>query len=405
MSAVTVDQFVPSITPGDATTGHTLQVQRLLRDMGYESEIYVLAMHAELEGRALIISQRPGAVSGERYVIYQYSAVSGLADTLIGQREPAALAYHNITPPHLLWAWERGTALALCAAEVQVAQLAPWMRMGICVSAFNAADLAGRGFAVTPVAPVLVDVAEFDAEPDPTTSAALERARAGGGAQWLFVGTIAPHKAQHRLVQALAAYRRVYDPAARLALVGRPVVPAYAAALRRLVHELGLDDAVELPGRVTHEQLVAYYRGTDVFVGLSEHEGFCVPLLEAMHHGVPVIAYGAGAVPETLGTGGLLLDDPAPHAVAAAVARVVGDGGTRARLADAGRARAAHFSLERTRAALAGIVRQWVATGGEPPLEGPEHETASTRAGSRRVRRSPPGPGREVRLRRPALRP
>jgi len=367
VSAVTVDQFVPSITPGDATTGHTFQVQRLLRDMGYESEIYVLAKHADLEGRALVISQRPGAARGERYVLYQYSAVSGLADTLIAGREPAALAYHNITPPHFLWAWERGTALALCAAQVQVAQLAPWVRMGICVSTFNAADLRTRGFAVTPVAPVLVDVAEFDAEPDPATTAALARARDGGGAQWLFVGTLAPHKAQHRLVQALAAHRRVYDPAARLALVGRPVVPAYAAALRRLVHELGLDDAVDLPGRVTHEQLVAYYRGADVFVGLSEHEGFCVPLLEAMHHGVPVVAYGAGAVPETLGTGGLLLADPAPHAVAAAVDRVVGDGATRARLAAAGRARVAHFSLERTRATLASLVRRWVDSGGEPP--------------------------------------
>ena len=355
---------MPSVVPGDATTAHTLQVQRLLRDIGFESEVYALAVHPLLEDRAHLIEELRGPTRRDRFIIYQYSAVSELADWLVGRREPVALDYHNVTPPELFRPWDPGIALSLCAAQVQVAQLAARTSVGICDSHFNAADLRSRGFRATVVAPILLDVGEFDADPDPLTAQALERAHQAGSSQWLFVGGVAPHKAQHRLVQALAVYRTVYDPGARLSLVGRAVSPDYDAALRALVQRLGLDAAVDLPGGVSHEQLVAYYRAADVFVSLSEHEGFGVPLLEAMHHGVPVVALAAGAVPETVGVGGLLLEERAPHAVAAAVHRVVADAGARAVLVDTGRARLVHFGLDHTRAIMAGVVRRWVAGGG-----------------------------------------
>jgi glycosyltransferase involved in cell wall biosynthesis len=238
------------------------------------------------------------------------------------------------------------------------------LRLGICDSGFNALDLASRGAPATTVVPILLDVRDFEDEPDPATVDALARARRGGGSQWLFVGGIAPHKAQHRLVQALAAYRRTYDPEARLSLVGRAISPAYHGALRLLVDSLGLDDVVDLPGWVSHEQLAAYYRAADVYLSLSEHEGFCVPLLEAMYHGVPVIAWARGAVPETLGDGGLLLDEDAAHVVAASVSQVLSDHAARAALVAAGRARLDAFALERTRATMANVVGRWVADGG-----------------------------------------
>ena len=135
----------------------------------------------------------------------------------------------------------------------------------------------------------------------------------------------------------------------------------------RCVARLGLEDAVDLPGAVSHAQLVAHYRAADVFVCLSEHEGFCVPLLEAMHHHVPVVAYRAGAVPETMGPAGLLLDARAPYAVAAAVHRMASDTAFRAVVDEAGAARLEHFSMARARAQMADVVRRWVAAGGVWP--------------------------------------
>jgi glycosyltransferase involved in cell wall biosynthesis len=359
-----VDQLVPSVAPGDATTAHTLQVQRLVRDMGMDSEIYALAVHPRLEERVRLVGEMGGRSRPQQFLLYQYAAVSELADWAAARGVPLALNYHNVTPPELFRPWDPDIALSMHAAQVQLRQLAPRTSVGICVSRFNEDDLRSRGYRATVVAPILLDLEEFDAAPDPATVGALEGRRADGAPHWLFVGGVAPHKAQHRLVQALATYRAVYHPRARLSLVGKVVAPGYHGALRALVRRLGLEDAVDLPGAVTHEQLGAYDRAADVFVCLSAHEGFCVPLLEAMHHRLPVVAFRAGAVPETLGLAGILLDDRAPHLVAAAVHRLAADETLRAVLSDVGKARLAHFSLERARGVMAGVLRRWVASGG-----------------------------------------
>ena len=148
----------------------------------------------------------------------------------------------------------------------------------------------------------------------------LAAAKDRGGADLLFVGKVSPHKAPHDLVKMLAVYRRLYDPPARLHLVGSPLGERYGPALAAFVDDLGLGDAVSVTGSVTAAELEAYYRAADVFVCASDHEGFCVPLVEAMGHGVPVVAYGVTAVPETVGHAGLVLADKEPLRFAAAVA-------------------------------------------------------------------------------------
>lgn len=367
-----VHQLVPSVIPGDATTGHTLQVQRALRDDGFDSEIYALAVHPTLEARVHLADRLLGPSRPEGHLLYQFSAVSELADGLYARRERVALNFHNVTPPRFFRHWEPSMAMEMTAGLVQLAQLARLDPYGICVSDFNAEDLRRHGVRRTTVVPVLVDLTEFDAEPDTGTAETLSARRSGrgskGGASWLFVGALVPHKAQHELLQALAVTRAVYDPGARLSLVGRAVSPHYAAALHRYAASLGLADAVDIAGGVTHEQLVAYYRDADVYVSLSRHEGFCVPVVEAMYHEVPVVARAAGAVPSTLGGAGVVLQESGPHDVAAAVARVVADGRLQTALGQAGRHRAREFALERTRPAMAGAVRAWV--------ESDEHEVA-----------------------------
>jgi glycosyltransferase involved in cell wall biosynthesis len=177
--------------------------------------------------------------------------------------------------------------------------------------------------------------------------------QADGGTALLFVGKVSPHKAQHDLVKALAAYRQLYDPKARLRLVGGAISEDYRVAVERFADELGLLDAVEIAGSVTHEELIAYYAATDVFVCLSNHEGFCVPLLEAMYHRVPIVAHTSSAVPETVDGAGLVLPGKNPALVAAAIDRVVTDDQLRAALAQRASERVVSFSLERVRASFA----------------------------------------------------
>jgi len=219
-------------------------------------------------------------------------------------------------------------------------------------SAYNAAELEENGFGRTTVVPLLRDGDALEQSPDPVTLRRLISLKEAGGADWLFVGQIAPHKAQHDVVKAFSCYRRVYDRDARLHLVGREMGSAYIDALRRFAVALGLKDAVSLPGSVSAGALVAYYEAATVFVCLSDHEGFCAPIVESMARGVPVVAYAAAAVPETVGDAGVLVPDKSPVLVASAVHRVLSEPKARDDLVAAGRARAARFTPDIAAAAF-----------------------------------------------------
>nr|MDP9332102.1 glycosyltransferase [Actinomycetota bacterium] len=188
--------------------------------------------------------------------------------------------------------------------------------------------------------------------PDPAELGRLSDARAGGGVDWLFVGRLAPNKAQHDIVKAFAADRHLYDDRARLHLVGASSSHRYETALSDFVEALGLGDAVQIAGPVSAAALTAHYETADVYVIASEHEGFCVPLLEAMHHRVPIVAYSAAAVPETVGDAGLLLDAKDAYTVATAVHRVVTDNELRAQLIEAGIERLREFDIAKSRRKL-----------------------------------------------------
>jgi L-malate glycosyltransferase len=213
-------------------------------------------------------------------------------------------------------------------------------------SAFNEAELHQLGYRDTAVVPLLIDMHRKSDAPDAALAARLaHRKEREGGADLLYVGKISPHKAPHDLVKMLAVLRRLYDPAARLHLVGSPLGETYEPVLRAFISALGLDDAVLFAGSVTGAELEAYFAAADVYVSASDHEGFCVPIAEAMGHGIPIVAYGAAAVPETMGGAGLVLLDKSPGLFAAAVARVLTDDTLRSTLSAASRTRAAEFDL------------------------------------------------------------
>jgi len=351
-----VHQFVASLVAHDAVGAHTLAVQGLLRDLGYRSEIYVQsaapALRARTEPYLRFGRDHPESDSGA-VLLYQASTGARMAEFLVRRPERTLVNYHNITPPRFFEPWSPRIGVELRAGLRQVADLGERGAAGLAVSRFNEADLAAMGYGTTDVVPVLVDL---DALVGDVDGAAFDRLQRGKrSVDLLFVGRLVPHKCQHDLVKVLAWFRRVYDGDARLHLVGGFGPRTYVEAVRRLAVEAGVADAVSITGPVSPGELAAHYRSADAFVCLSEHEGFCIPLLEAWHHGLPVVAFAAGAVPETLGDAGLLLDDKRPSVVSAAVAAVTIDSDTAlaATLAEAGRARLGDYSLERSRARFA----------------------------------------------------
>jgi L-malate glycosyltransferase len=359
LPAVRVDQVIPSLASRDAIGVHTLTLTNALRAVGIDSDIFygnATPDVAEL-GRPVV---ELGRATRDRWLLYQSSIGSPVFDILAARTEPKLVNYHNITPAPLLAPWEPNVGYEVALGRTQLARLAAESRLAVADSTFNETELRDAGYTNTAVVPLLIDMTATGADPDPELAGQLAAAKERGGADLLFVGKISPHKAPHDLVKMLAVYRRLYDPSARLWLVGSPLGDKYGPALAGFVHDLGLDDAVTVTGSVTAADLEAYYQAADAFVCASDHEGFCVPLVEAMGHRVPVVANGVAAIPETVGRAGIVLPDKNPLRFAAAVHRVVTDDELRGRIAAAAADRVAAFSVTRSTDRFVELVRDAV---------------------------------------------
>ncbi len=335
-------QFVPMLHRGDAVGRHTLRLRDVLAARGIPSHIYVERADPETEPETRPYAAYAGEAERGDVLVYQFATASALAPWLQGRREPLVVNYHNVTPPQLYAPWDNAMARHQLLAQTQLRQLAPRSTLGIAVSVFNEAELREAGYVRTAVVP---PAAILPAGTGGDGSTADNPASRREGARWVSVGRLAPNKGIEFAVMALLVTREHHDPGATLTVVGRPVVPPYTAALRRFVDDMGLHDAVTFTGMLGDAGLAATVAGSDVLVITSQHEGFGVPVLEAMSMGVPVVASRTGALPEVVGEGGLLVDATDPWALAGAVGRVMAQRGLRESLAQAAARRIADLDL------------------------------------------------------------
>jgi len=266
-----------------------------------------------------------------------------MAPWLAARSETLVVNYHNVTPPELMAPWDNHLALGQLRAQGDVRLLAPRTALAVADSRYNEAHLTTAGFTRTAVVSPSAALGSAgttseDAEPPPG-------AGAGRGARWLAVGRVSPNKGLESTIAALAVARAHGDPDATLRLIGKPATDSYVAALQRYVAELGLGAAVQFAGHASDATVASAYAVADVLVVTSEHEGFCVPVVEAMAAGLPVVAFDQGAVPEVLGGAGVLVSDKDPYALAAAIAALLRDTPRRDALIAAGRQRLAVLHL------------------------------------------------------------
>ena len=200
------------------------------------------------------------------------------------------------------------------------------------------------------VCPILIPFEDYDREPDQKV---LGKYQGDGWTNLLFVGRITPNKKQEDVIRAFYYYHRDYNPKSRLILVGNDIgMENYRYQLENYARALGLNDLVIFPGHISFAAILAYYHLADVFVCMSEHEGFGVPLVEAMYFNVPIVAYASSAIPETLGKGGILLDSKDPQLAAAAVNRIVQDQALREALHQEQQKKLQNYSCENVKAQL-----------------------------------------------------
>lgn len=369
-----VHQFVPVLHHCDAVGEHTLALRNAFRQLGIRSEIYVeevsfgggLAVdrnadlsfdetHTEDPGLALRpLSAYPKEAQPGDLLLYQMATASRMATFLEGRSEPLAIYYHGITPPRYFEAWDASAARLQRKGEEELRCLASRAEVAVAASEFTRRDLVEAGYRFTaclPPAGVLKGTPGAHERRSVGT-----RAEGDAGRRWLTVGRLAPNKAVEDVIAALLVYRRLYDPLATLDVVGRRSIPAYAAALEGFARDMGLAQAVRFRGQVSEPRLASLYSSADVLVVASEHEGFCVPLVEALAFGVPVLAYAAGAIPEVLGGAGVLLQEKSPLAMAAAVQEIVTDSARKASLREAGSTRLEEIGTDMAAMRLASML-------------------------------------------------
>jgi len=333
-------QFNPVIAYGDAIGNDCLELQRIYWSSGVRSELF--AWEAKPEVRALVrdYHELESLRRRDGLLLVHHSIGNDSVPEVANLPVRKAVVFHNITPAAYFAGLNDELMRYAEVGREQLKLLAKSAEFGIADSEYNRRELEQAGLANTAVVPPLVDWEDFDRPPDQEVARRLADERTS----ILTVGQMLPHKAIHDVVAAFARYRDS-DRTAHLYLVGPTAMSGgYLDRIRGDIRKLDLENAITLTGSVTIEQLVAYYRGATAFLTLSEHEGFCVPLLEAMRSDLPVVANAAAAIPETLGNGGILLETKTPEAVAAQLDRVVHDQALRKDLIEKGRRRVEAFS-------------------------------------------------------------
>jgi L-malate glycosyltransferase len=315
---IAVHQVLATLGYGDAIGNEVLGIQRVLQRAGYHSEIFVETADDRLEHLTADYHDLAEASHPNNILIHHFSIGSRASRIAYALPDRMLLVYHNITPPHYFVDVHPLLVQQCFLGRRELSFYASRCDLALGDSEYNRQELESAGFPRTGVLPVVPDFSHLAASPNYMQAGTFD----DDFVNLLFVGRMIPNKRIEDLIRWFHAYQRWFNPRSRLLLVGSYAgFERYLAMLQEFIARIGAAD-VHFLGHVSNEELAAYYQLADVFVCASEHEGFCVPLVEAFHMEVPVIAYAASAVPATLDGGGILVTSKEPVAVASVIHEV-----------------------------------------------------------------------------------
>src|SRR5919198_2199064 len=327
-----VHHVIPAATPGDAVTGQAFAWRELIANWGYRGEIVSEHVHPDLAGKVHRLDQTGRRLLDHGKLVLRYSIYSKTADIALAAPDRVALCYHNITPGHLLRDYNPDVADLCERGRAALSRMPARPAVVIADSEFNAADLRDAGLGEATVVPLLLDL------PDDVPGDGRS-----GDPIVLTVGRIVPNKRLDDVIKAFTLYQRHKAPAASLVIVGSDAgFENYRLALQQLIATIGAE-RVFFTGSISPEARDAWYRRAHAYLSMSVHEGFCAPLVEALAHGVPVVARRAGAVAETLGNAGLVLEGDDLPLVAEALDELASSAKTRRAFAAAAEERLAEL--------------------------------------------------------------
>lgn len=335
-------QLVHTLSYGDAISGEVLALQRCLRAQGFESEIYAIHTHPKYKGAARDYRDFSGHFSGE--VLLHYSLGSPLNDLYRNLKAATrSLIYHNLTPAH----WFRSVNPRIVAdIERGLSELPELCALSdrlIADSAFNAGELRDLGFQAS-VLPLPIDTHKWDIETNAGIHALLKN---DSCLHLLHVGRMAPNKCIEDIIKSFYFLQKYVHKNSKLWLVGIDIdTEVYSFGLKRLAQQLSVEDHVRFVGQRDDGELKALYQAAHVYICMSEHEGFCLPVVEAMHFGLPVLSYASSALPETIANAGMLVEQKRHPELGELIFEMYSNTDLRRRLIEAGHQRVSELSVE-----------------------------------------------------------
>jgi len=325
---VAIHQVLATLGYGDAIGHEVLGIRRALRSAGYESEIFVQTADSRLEDLTVDYRDLKDASHPDNILIHHFSIGSRASRVAYALPDRMALVYHNITPPEYFVDIHKELVQLCFRGRRELALYKDRCDLALGDSEYNRQELHAIGFPTTGVLPVVPGFGHLAGPANYMQAGQYD----DGWVNVLFVGRVIPNKKFEDVIRAFHAYKKWFNPRSRLLLVGSHTgFERYLTMLHQFIADIGASD-VYFAGHVSNEELTAYYELADVFLCASEHEGFCVPIMEAFHMGVPVLAYAATAVPATMDGAGVLYTDKDPLQVAALINAVIDDPDLQSRL-------------------------------------------------------------------------
>jgi len=317
-----IDQLVPAFHQGDAIGDTAFHLKKFFLAQGFSSEIYCLSSDKELEDRSQPFSSfpKPGA---DDVTVLHFALPSPLTQALIKLASHKVIIYHNITPSDFFEPFSPQMVRLSRLGREELSSLAPHVELALADSEFNRQELLGLGFLNSQVFSLFVDFSKYK---KPSSQFVFDLFN-DGRTNVLFVGRIVPNKKIEDLIKVIFYYKKYVSPLVRLIVVGKTAsCPPYYQSLVRIADEFYLKpEEIRFTGHIPDEEMFALYRVCHVFLSLSEHEGFCLPLIESMVFDLPIIAYNSTAVPYTLDGTGILINDKRVDYVAELVEIVAHD--------------------------------------------------------------------------------
>lgn len=325
-----IEQFLPAFHYGDAIGNSTLSFHRFLLEKGIESRIIALTIDECLKDRAVLFSDYKDNPTPGSLKILHFAIPSELTDFFLNTKGKKAMIYHNITPSHFFVDFSDQLVHFTHEGRKHLERLPGCFDLSIADSTYNAGELRALDFKNVYVSPLMVNLEDYNAP----YSEAYYNLFKDERKNIIFVGRITPNKKIEDLIKVLFFYKKYLSPSIRLIVAGNiDTLPRYFYAVQNLAGRFYLSsEDIVFTGHIPFDELLAVYRLGDVFLSMSEHEGFCLPLIESSYFQIPVVAYDTGAVSETLGDAGILFKEKKYDAVAGLVEQVLYDGQLKTKL-------------------------------------------------------------------------